>query len=140
MATLWVRGICDGLLQVVADWLRRWPNGKEAADRLFMHKNGAQEMVVTRRAVVVRWHPKELRELIRILKAMRPEWEFVLDLERFYTGAFQRSKLLSGGRREAEMVSYLADVEDIFKALLRARAGQTNLGKEVESGSFWDSV
>lgn len=139
---LWTKGVCDSMLVKVLDWKRRWPAGAVAATREFMHKTGSLEGIPTKRAVKVAWHPKELEHLIRILKAAKPEWEFVVDLEKFYGSEFRRGRLLPGGLFLTDMVAYGEDLDEMLEILVNARAGRVagQIAKEVKSGSFWDAV
>ena len=139
---LWTKGVCDSMLVKVLDWKRRWPAGAVAATREFLHKTGSLEGVPTKRAVKVAWHPKELEHLIRILKAAKPEWQFVVDLEEFYGSGFRRGRLLPGGLFLTDMVAYGEDLDEMLEILVNARAGRVagQLAKEVKSGSFWDAV
>jgi hypothetical protein len=141
MANLWVRGVCDSMLLQVMDWQRRWESGAVAATRPFLGKDGAVEDVVTKRAVKVIFRPAELDHLVRILLAVRPEWEFSLDLEKFRTQGFSRGRLLTGNRRMVEMVSFRDDLVEIMAALVLARSGESKTVKEeISSGSFWDEA
>jgi hypothetical protein len=139
---LWTKGVCDSILVKVLDWKRRWPAGAVAATREFMHKTGSLEGIPTKRAVKVAWHPKELEHLIRILKAAKPEWQFVVDLEEFYNSGFRRGRLLPGGLFLTDMVAYGEDLDEMLEILVNASAGRVagQIAKEVKSGSFWDAV
>ena len=140
--SLWVRGVCDSMLLKVRDWKRRWPAGAVAATREYMHKTGSVEGVPTKRAVQVAWHPKELEHLVRILKAARPEWQFVVDLEEFCGSGLRRGRLLPGGLYLTDMVAYGEDLAEILEIVTNAKAGRMagQVVKEVKVGSFWDAV
>ena len=141
MANLWVRGICDSMLVQVLDWQGRWESGAVAATRPFLGKDGVVEDVVTKRAVKVVLRPAEMDHLVRILLAVRPEWEFSLDLEKFRTQGFSRGRLLTGNRRLVEMICFKEDLVEIMSALTLARTGQSKTVKEeIGSGSFWDAT
>ena len=139
---LWTKGVCDSMLVKMLDWKRRWPAGAVAATREFLHKTGSLEGVPTKRAVKVAWHPKELEHLIRILKAAKPEWQFVVDLEEFHNSGFRRGRLLPGGLFLTDMVAYGEDLDEMLEILVNASAGRVagQIAKEVKSGSFWDAV
>ena len=141
--SLWVYGVCDTLLVKILRWQRDWPQGREAATRLFMHKDGRQENLVTKRRVYVTLHMKEMEHLVRILKALRPDWTFVNDLEAYAATGFRRARMAAGGERVATMVSYEPDVKEILAALLRARSGETgpdSLVSDLKDGTFWNQV
>jgi site-specific recombinase XerC len=78
-----------------------------------MNKTGTVEAIPTTRAVKVAWHPKELEHLIRILKIARPDWQFVEDLELFYSSGLRIGRLLPNGLYLADMVAYSADLDEI---------------------------
>jgi len=140
---LWVRGVCDSMLLKVVNWKRRWPAGAVAATRDYMHKTGTVEAIPTKRAVKVAWHPKELEQLIRILKAARPDWQFVTDLEEFYNSGFRLGRLLPNGLYLTEMVAYAQDLDDILEIVTNVKAGRPvggQLAEEAKGGSFWDAV
>jgi hypothetical protein len=140
-APLWVSGVCDSMLLKVVNWRHRWPAGPVAATRAFMNKTGTVEAIPTKRAVKVAWHPKELEHLIRILKIARPDWQFVEDLELFYSSGLRIGRLLPNGLYLADMVAYSMDLDEIVEIVSNARAGRAiggQLAEDVKSGSFWD--
>ena len=75
MVNLWVRGVCDSMLVKVLEWQRRRDYGAVAATRSFLGQDGKVEHIPTQRAVKLDWRPAELDHLVRILKALRPEWD-----------------------------------------------------------------
>jgi hypothetical protein len=106
-----------------------------------MNKTGTVEAIPTKRAVKVAWHPKELEHLIRILKIARPDWQFVEDLELFYSSGLRIGRLLPNGLYLADMVAYSMDLDEIVEIVSNARAGRAiggQLAEDVKSGSFWD--
>lgn len=141
MQNLWVRGICDKMLLRVLFWQQHWPHGKEAADRLFLHRDGRQEHIVTKRAVKVPFHPREFEAMVRIVTTLRPDWEFGIDLKAFFEkGQFEKSELLPQGNRLVTLISYQADIGDILDILTQAKQGIAPLGSELNSGSFWNNL
>lgn len=142
---IWVHGVCDSLLASVQRWYRQWSLGSVAGTRLFMHKDGREEDVVTKRCVKVMWHQKELEHLVRILKVAKPDWELTHDMEAFAMNGFKRAPLVAGGkgRRVADMVSYFEDVKEILEILTNAKVGRltsTQMGESIQGGDFWSSV
>lgn len=138
----WVRGIGDRLLARIADWARRWPEGKEAGTRPFLRHDGLIEEVVTLRAVDVDWDIRELDYLISILKARKPGWymtEEFLKIRR----SIRHARLLPGGLRRVEMVTYADEPRQVLEEVLAVRDGRPaaeTLAEQVVTGDFWSGA
>ena len=120
-----------------------WPNGAPYADRPFMNATGAVENVVTQREVQVPWKKAEFEHLVRILRAVRPDWPLTADLARVLP-LFDRARLLPGNERLLPMRSYSKDVDEIIQAVASVRGGSRNgledlAGEQQKQGkSIWD--
>jgi hypothetical protein len=128
------------MMQTVLRWVDAWPLGKVAATRPYLNHNGQVEDLVTKRANDVAWHPRELQELVRILKAVKPEWALTVDFTEFQTKAFPRARLLPGGRRMCTMVASADDLRELVELLNNVRLGRHAVVTEIEGGTFWDNL
>jgi hypothetical protein len=124
----------------VLRWADAWPFGKVAATRQYMDKNGQLEDLVTKRANEIAWHPRELAELVRILKAVKPEWALTVDFSEFEKTQFPRARLLPGGRRLATMVAGPEDIKELVETLNNVRLGRQAVVTEIEKGTFWENL
>lgn len=129
---LWFAGVCDSMLRVVELWAANWDRSPAYATRPFMTATGEIEDIVTKRVVQVAWLPVEFEHLVRILKAVRPNWPMTADLERAHAGGFRNCRLLPGGRRLMSMICYKQDALDLFEVLLQAKNGISSLNEDVD--------
>ena len=136
---VWVKGLGDSLLSVVYNWVLRWPYGVEAGTRPYLRHDGKIEDIVTLRAVEIDWDVRELKYLLQILEARKPNWYITEEL-RSVVRNLHRARLLPGGRRRISMVTYEDEPKQIFEELLAFRDGKETgsaLADEVTRGDFW---
>lgn len=128
------------MFQTVLRWVDAWPLGKVAATRPFLNHQGQIEDLVSKRANEVAWHPRELQELVRILKIVKPDWALTVDFHEFLTKTFPRARLLPGGRKMCTMVASADDLRALVEVLNNVRLDRQSVVTELEKGTFWENL
>jgi hypothetical protein len=131
------------MLLKVAGWLQIWPAGKVAATRQYLNHQGGVDDIPTQRAVTIAWHPREFEYLVKIIREVKPDWDFGIALERFGQRGVLGGRLVTKGQRLCEMVAYLVDVKDLFETLKAVREGRIvgrELDQTIATGDFWSNT
>ena len=127
---LWYTGVCDSMAAKVLSWYRNWHLAPVYATREKMQTDGTIVQVPTMRAVPVAWTRAELEHLVRILKALRPDWAITSDLAGLLQN-FDTAKLLPNKQRLISMRSYIEDPKEILDVLVEAKKGKPSFEQEA---------
>ena len=123
MPALWFTPVCDTLLQTVAHWLATYERGEVYASRKWLGRDGVVDRP-TCYAHRLAFRPNELQHLLNILTHLTPKSEVLADIGELQAG-LRRGRLLPGGKYVVTVAFYKQDIQEIYDALVRARAGET---------------
>jgi hypothetical protein len=120
---MWYSPVCDDVLRKIVNWYIHYRRGDPAATRPWVNMDGKVVDRITQWANRIRFKPKELDHLIRILDALAPTPELVVFFRKVRAG-LKHGKLLPGGEYEVILNAYIQDVEETLQSLLRAKTGK----------------
>jgi len=141
MNSLWYTGACDRMLDRVLWWYNHWGQGKVHSTRPYFGLTGVTA-VVTKRVLSVPFHPREFEHMVRILRALKPEWVITADMDMILP-KLSAQPVMADGVRLVPISTYQADVREILETLLKAKAGaspEDELGKLVEKQKPGESL
>lgn len=138
----WVRPVCDQLLLTIQQWAAVWEQGEWATRREAWDVERGSYHIVTKRSVEVLWNLNQLRELVRIAEALRPEWEYTKDFRNLLNAfaTIKQKKIVPAHQRRVKMISYKEDVEDLLALLEQAKTLKPEQPPANDAGDFWGNV
>lgn len=119
----WFKPICDDVLKKIWNWYCTYETGDPSASRPFVNMEGRTVDRTTRWANRIRFKPKELDHLIRLVDALAKTRELLLFYTKIREG-LRRGRLLPGGEYEVVVDAYKQDVEETLSVLVRAKTGK----------------
>ncbi len=113
---IWYAGICDRMLARILWWSQNWSRGDIFATRPFLTTTGKVENIVTKRLLKVPFHPEEFKQLVRILKIVKPVWELTADME-VILPKLNKCQLVGGGLRLIPIATFKQECNRVKTAL-----------------------
>lgn len=145
MQTVWFAGTCDTLLERIKTWHERYAHGEVYATRQYLSNRFEKLDIPVQFRHKVPFSISELKQLVRILKAEKPDWTLTKDFERLleivqnptltrqYSGMVTRR---TDGLFDVFMVVEKRELAELYEVLVAVRDGRKEITMDEHVASM----